>query len=156
MTGATSSSSSANGINYIGTRTFNAGVTYVTYSARDAAGNQSMCSFTVNVTGNKCPNSSSNAKTESQQANSKSPTENQTLSVNVSPVPTENFFTLNLRSSSRAKVQIEVYDLAGRRIERLEGEATKTYHFGQKYASGSYFVEIVQGASRITRLVVKQ
>ncbi len=38
------------GINFLGTRTFNFGVTTVTYTATDAAGNQSTCSFTVTVT----------------------------------------------------------------------------------------------------------
>jgi len=157
MTGATSGSSSSNGINYIGTRTFNTGVTYVTYSARDATGNQATCSFTVNITGNKCLNSSSNAVTvENLQANTKTQNENLTLSVNINPVPTKNFFTLRLFSSSHARVQIEVYDVAGRRIEYLEGAATQTYHFGAGYAAGSYFVEIVQGTNRVTRLVAKQ
>ncbi len=38
------------GINFLGTRTFNFGVTTVTYTVSDAAGNQSTCSFTVTVT----------------------------------------------------------------------------------------------------------
>ena len=38
------------GINFLGTRTFNFGVSTVTYTATDAAGNSSTCSYTVNVT----------------------------------------------------------------------------------------------------------
>jgi HYR domain len=38
------------GINYLGSRTFNFGVTTVTYTATDAAGNTATCSFTVSVT----------------------------------------------------------------------------------------------------------
>ncbi len=56
MTGATVASSPATGINYVGTRAFNlngttgVGVTTVTYTVKDAAGNTTTCSFTVTVT----------------------------------------------------------------------------------------------------------
>jgi hypothetical protein len=55
MTGATVASSPATGINFVGTRTFNlngttgTGVTTITYTAKDAAGNTTICSFTVTV-----------------------------------------------------------------------------------------------------------
>jgi hypothetical protein len=55
MTGATTGSSPATGINYVGTRAFNLngttgqGITTVTYTVKDAAGNTSTCSFTVTV-----------------------------------------------------------------------------------------------------------
>jgi hypothetical protein len=55
MTGATVASSPATGINYVGTRAFNlngttgVGVTTVTYTVKDAAGNTTTCSFTVTV-----------------------------------------------------------------------------------------------------------
>jgi hypothetical protein len=55
MTGATTASSPATGINYVGTATFNlsgttgSGVTTVTYTAKDAAGNTTTCSFTVTI-----------------------------------------------------------------------------------------------------------
>lgn len=54
-TGASSGSSSNSGINYIGTQTFNAGVTTVTYTAIDGAGNTAFCSFTVTVIETKAP-----------------------------------------------------------------------------------------------------
>ncbi|NOU39331.1 MAG: HYR domain-containing protein, partial [Ferruginibacter sp.] len=38
------------GINYLGTRTFNFGVTTVTYTVTDASGNSATCSYTVTVT----------------------------------------------------------------------------------------------------------
>ena len=55
MTGATVASSPATGINYVGTRQFNLngttgqGITTVTYTVKDAAGNTTTCSFTVTV-----------------------------------------------------------------------------------------------------------
>jgi large repetitive protein len=47
MTGATVASSPATGINNVGTYSFNAGVTTVTYTVRDANNNSASCSFTV-------------------------------------------------------------------------------------------------------------
>ncbi|RYF32195.1 MAG: HYR domain-containing protein [Cytophagaceae bacterium] len=44
MTGATTATSPATGINNVGTKTFNVGVTTITYTVKDAAGNTSTCS----------------------------------------------------------------------------------------------------------------
>jgi hypothetical protein len=55
MTGATVASSPATGINFVGTKTFNVsgttgqGVTTITYTVKDAAGNTTTCSYTVTV-----------------------------------------------------------------------------------------------------------
>jgi subtilisin-like proprotein convertase family protein len=55
FTGATAGTSPATGINNLGTRTFNNGVTTVTYIVSDAAGNTATCSFTVTVNDNIRP-----------------------------------------------------------------------------------------------------
>ncbi|MBK7761809.1 MAG: HYR domain-containing protein [Bacteroidetes bacterium] len=49
LSGATSASSAASGINYLGTTTFNKGTTTVTYTATNSFGHVSHCSFTVQV-----------------------------------------------------------------------------------------------------------
>jgi hypothetical protein len=55
MTGATIDASPLTGINYVGTHTFNlngttgSGVTTITYTVKDAAGNTTTCSYTVTV-----------------------------------------------------------------------------------------------------------
>jgi hypothetical protein len=55
LTGATTASSPATGINYLGTQTFNVGVTTITYTATDASTNTATCSFTVTVTDTQAP-----------------------------------------------------------------------------------------------------
>ena len=55
MTGATVATSPATGINNVGTYTFNAGVTTVTYTVRDANNNSATCSFTVTITDSVVP-----------------------------------------------------------------------------------------------------
>lgn len=49
LSGATTGSSPATGINNVGTRLFNKGTTTVTYIVEDAAGNRASCSYTVTV-----------------------------------------------------------------------------------------------------------
>ncbi|MEO7924520.1 MAG: HYR domain-containing protein [Chitinophagaceae bacterium] len=61
MTGATTGTSPATGINYVGTRAFNLngttgqGITTITYTVSDAAGNSTQCSFTVTVNDGQIP-----------------------------------------------------------------------------------------------------
>jgi hypothetical protein len=55
MTGATTGNSPATGINFLGTTTFNTGVTTITYTAVDPGGNNATCSFTVTVNDNEAP-----------------------------------------------------------------------------------------------------
>ena len=47
MSGATNDASPISGINYIGSYVFNEGTTTVTYTAKDAAGNSTLCSFDI-------------------------------------------------------------------------------------------------------------
>ncbi len=49
LTGATIAASATTGLNYVGTRIFNSGVTTITYTAKDAANNGQTCTFTVSV-----------------------------------------------------------------------------------------------------------
>jgi hypothetical protein len=49
MIGATNGNSPTTGFNYVSGRTFNVGLTKVTYIAADAAGNSSTCSFNVTI-----------------------------------------------------------------------------------------------------------
>jgi parallel beta-helix repeat protein len=55
MTGATTANSSSTGMNYVGSRSFNVGITTITYTAKDASGNTSTCSFTVKVKETQAP-----------------------------------------------------------------------------------------------------
>ena len=55
MSGATTGASPATGINYVGTQSFNVGVTTITYYVEDGGGNSNTCSYTVTVTDNINP-----------------------------------------------------------------------------------------------------
>lgn len=50
MTGATiSASATTDGIKYVGTKTFNNGLTLITYTIKDSANNSNICSFSITV-----------------------------------------------------------------------------------------------------------
>ena len=55
ISGATVASSPLTGVNYIGTKTFNVGITNCNYYVKDAAGNITICSFKVKVVELKAP-----------------------------------------------------------------------------------------------------
>src|SRR4030095_10963296 len=56
LTGATTATSPTTGVNNLGTYTFNTGLTTVTYTVKDAAGNTATCNYTVLVVDNVKPN----------------------------------------------------------------------------------------------------
>ncbi|MCI4442615.1 MAG: HYR domain-containing protein, partial [Lentimicrobium sp.] len=55
LTGATTGASAATGINNLGTKVFNLGLTTVSYRVEDAAGNFATCSYTIRVIDNEAP-----------------------------------------------------------------------------------------------------
>jgi hypothetical protein len=65
-------------------------------------------------------------------------------------------FTLTVQSQSNETIEINVYDVTGRKIQRLRGSVLDSYHFGDTFAAGTYMVEVVQGAERVTTTVIKQ
>ncbi len=72
MTGATTGSSPSTGFNSVGTRTFNVGVTTITYTVRDISGNTASCSFNVTIRDQRdpdidCPNNAIYCKTANNQ-----------------------------------------------------------------------------------------
>ena len=70
--------------------------------------------------------------------------------------PSKNFFTLQLQSSSTETIELRVMDLQGRRILSKRVAAHGTYSFGQELMSGTYIVEVIQGAERKTLKLIKQ
>jgi type IX secretion system substrate protein len=86
----------------------------------------------------------------------KTNSQTQPLSVQIAPVPSESVFTLTVTSLSKEQVEVNIYDVVGKRIEQLKGSANENYGFGQRYAAGTYIVEVLQGSHRITQVIVKQ
>src|SRR5687768_3640369 len=153
MSGATTGSSLASGINYVGSKTFNVGVTNIVYTVKDAANNTASCSFTVAVTNKKCPGSPARreATTENENPNIIAGK----LRVNIFPNPTFDQFTLAIESGSKESVQILITDILGRRVYQTGGRTNQTYAFGKDLGRGVYVVQVKQGNDIQTFKLIK-
>jgi hypothetical protein len=147
LTGATTGSSPINGMNFVGTKTFNSGVTKVTYTVWDASENAESCSFTVTVTPTgKCTITSSYEDIITTNR----------INVSAFPNPSNHFFQLRINSTNRKdEVYIKVMDITGRQLQQFKGQADKLYRFGDGLAAGTYIVEVRQGTLRTTTKVIK-
>ena len=151
MTGANNASSALTGINYVGTQSFNVGITTITYTVKDAAGNTSTCQFTVTVTNSKCPNSPAAPK-NGKFANRPS----DQMTVSVLPNPSTYDFTMVVNSVRNERVDIRMIDLMGRIIElRSDIKPNSTVRFGSKYLPGIYIVEVLQGDEKVVKKLIK-
>jgi hypothetical protein len=98
-----------------------------------------------------------NATTSTGTVNQKLAGVTQQLAVKIRPIPTETYFTLNVSTPvNQTPVEINVYDVTGRKIQQLRGSAFDTYRFGDNYTVGAYLIEVVQDGQRVTQKVLKQ
>lgn len=72
------------------------------------------------------------------------------------PNPSASEFTLQLLGYRAGKVSITVTDVMGRKLFIAEGDSHQQYRFGGNFKSGIYNVQVTQGDSKKTILVVKQ
>jgi hypothetical protein len=69
--------------------------------------------------------------------------------VQVAPNPTSNFFALRVKSSdNETAVTVRVVDVFGRTIEKQTITAGGTLKFGERYANGAYYAEVIQGSEK--------
>jgi uncharacterized protein YjdB len=150
MTGALVLNSSTTGINYVGTKVFPVGVTTITYTITNGAGNSNTCSFTVTVINNRC--SGSTLLTDIDQSDK---TTDENLSVKVSPNPSNDYFTLRIHSNSNENVEIAIYAINGKLVQKLYGNVFESFRFGHTYIPGTYIVRVKQGIKEIAIQVVR-
>jgi hypothetical protein len=73
------------------------------------------------------------------------------------PNPTENKFTVSIKSNSNEKVSLVVYDALGRQVKKIEkGDAISPLQFGEDLKVGVYIIEVRQGENRKTIKLLKQ
>ena len=119
-----------------------------TYTFTPASG-QCASSTTMNITVQKCNNTSSLVTAK------QSLTETTILDAKVTPNPSETEFTLTLSGNSNKPVEVRVIDMYGRSIHYARGSANQSYKFGQRFTSGVYIVEILQGMNVKTLKIIK-
>ena len=151
LTGATVLSSSTTGINIVGTKTFNKGITTVTYVAKDPSGNVSTCSskvtLSVPVTCRGFAREN-NAITLSEEGLDN-------LNVKLIANPTHQNFTINTSTLKDEIVEVSVYTVNGKKIDQFKGMPNQIQKFGDKYSKGSYLIEVRQGNLRKTVTGIK-
>jgi len=76
--------------------------------------------------------------------------------VKVYPNPTEHQFALIVKSNSTEKIEIQIYDAIGRKIETLNVNVNETSRFGEKLKTGIYFAKVIQGNTQETVRLIKQ
>jgi hypothetical protein len=78
------------------------------------------------------------------------------LDVSLFPNPSADVFSLKLNGNSSDRMEIRVYDISGRLIEKLgpvvSGSITR---FGSKYRPGLYYLEVSKGSNRRVIKLIK-
>ena len=79
------------------------------------------------------------------------------LNVLVAPNPSVSVFTLNIRTTGDASINLRVFDVAGRLVEFKSGiGSNSTVQVGAGLKAGIYFVEVVQGELKQRIKLIKQ
>ena len=108
--------------------------------------------------GVNCPNNSTTANKEIITKNSEMETVPEVIpfAVKAWPNPTENNFTLQVMSISNEAIEITVFDISGKLLKKLNGNAEQLFRFGYEFKAGSYIAIIRQGQKQKTIKLIKQ
>ena len=74
----------------------------------------------------------------------------------VSPNPSRQNFNLEIKSSSEEKIEVNLFDITGRFISKLNAVKNNTLPFGDDLRPGVYMLQIRQGQQQKTIKIVKQ
>ena len=150
ISGKTTLSSGISGKNAVGTKIFNAGLSKVTYIAKDSVDNSATCSFDVQVnTTNVCLMAK---LSKSSEESNKEPI----LKAKIFHNPTISIFNLQIKSDRKEVVEVSVYNSEGKRVQIIKTANFNNIFLGEKYRSGSYLFEVRQGDKRTTVVGLKQ
>ena len=129
---------------------FSKGTTTVAATASNGVAPDASCAFAVTVVCGGGPVTiASNVITEQAATNK--------LVVSARPNPSTHYFTLDIKSISSGTVTVKIIDIMGRVISvRSNVSPNSTFHFGQEYLPGVYFVQATQGNQVVRLKLVKQ
>ncbi|NGY38052.1 T9SS type A sorting domain-containing protein, partial [Flavobacterium sp. XN-5] len=72
------------------------------------------------------------------------------------PNPSKNQFNLKVEGGSKEKFEVQVFDLLGRSVKRMEKTNGETIQFGEDLPAGSYITVINQGIETKTIRLIKK
>jgi hypothetical protein len=113
----------------------------ITIISRDASGNTSTQTTQVVVPHN---------------SNGKMDYVDQLFECKVIPNPSSQYFELQVNSGSNEKIEVNLYDIRGRFLSKMNAVNYQTLRFGSNLRPGTYMVEVTQGLQRQRIYVVKQ
>jgi hypothetical protein len=70
------------------------------------------------------------------------------LEISAFPNPTNDHFVLQVQTSGKELIHINVMDILGRKVKEMKVGPYQTVMFGSEFIHGVYFVEIKQGSNR--------
>ena len=82
-------------------------------------------------------------------------TQEDEMSIQVTPNPSSSFFTLVIQSTSKEAADVRVFDMAGRQVDQKRGAVGESIRFGNMLAQGMYIVEVLQGNHQKLMKVIK-
>ena len=85
----------------------------------------------------------------------KGETGDESMTLSLYPNPGSSRFTLTVNSSNTQPVSIRVMDAVGHIVYEATGNAAQQFNFGEKFANGTYLVEVRQGDAVKTMKAVK-
>ena len=77
------------------------------------------------------------------------------LELQVIPNPTPDFFNIYVKSPSNEPITLRVMDMFGRTVMNNNVAANSRVKFGHNLAGGTYFVQAVQGKTKLVQKVIK-
>jgi hypothetical protein len=130
---------------------FSKGTTTVTATASNGVLPDATCTFTVTVVcGGQSNFTSIPVEKTPEQTVDK-------LTISASPNPSSDYFALDIKSRERGFVTIRVADAVGRVLSAWSNvSSNSTWHLGQHYRPGVYYVQVRQGKEIQTLKLVKQ
>lgn len=79
------------------------------------------------------------------------------LNILATPNPSTDFFTIKMKSSSVESVNLRVTDISGRPVEVISNqEANTIFRLGDKWPTGLYMLEVMQGTAKKTVKLLKR
>lgn len=150
LTGATTQSSPTTGIKLVSSKIFNIGTTVVRYTVTDSANNTRSCTFNVVL------NTSAICAAIAAKGINANETLGNNIELQVYPNPTSTSFGLLVKAATAEKATIVIYNSDGKRMEQLQVTPNRLITVGERYRTGTYLFEVLQGENRTTVKGIKR
>jgi hypothetical protein len=113
----------------------------ITITSTDASGNISTQTTQVNVPHN---------------SNGKMNYADQLFDCKVIPNPSSQYFELQVNSGSNEKIEVNLYDINGKFLSKMNAVKNQALRFGSNLRPGTYMVEVIQGQHHQRIFVIKK